>query len=72
MEECVIIGQGQECSMDRFSPTKRALNVPGMAEPRGQGDIALPYFYQIRSKTCPIERPCNSVCPQIFQWPSAT
>ena len=37
MEECVIIGQGQECSMDRFSPTKRALNVPGMAEPRGAG-----------------------------------
>ena len=37
MEECVIIGQGQECSKDRFSQTKRALNVPGMAEPRGAG-----------------------------------
>ena len=37
MEECVILEQGQECSMDRFSPTKRALTIPGMAEPRGQG-----------------------------------
>ena len=37
MEECVILGQGQECSMERFSPTKRALTIPGMAEPRGAG-----------------------------------
>jgi hypothetical protein len=44
MEECVIIlGQGQKCSKDRFSQTKRALTVRGMAEPRGQGDI----FWQI-------------------------
>ena len=33
----MILGQGQECSKDRFSQTKRALNVPGMAEPRGAG-----------------------------------
>ena len=37
MEECVILGQGQVCSMDRFSQIKRALTVLGMAEPRGQG-----------------------------------
>ena len=43
MEECVIIGQGQECSKDRFSQTKRALTIPKMAEPKGQGDI----FWQI-------------------------
>ena len=52
MEECVIIGQGQECSMDRFSPTKRALNIPGMVEPRGQGVIFWQINKPIRGAMC--------------------
>ena len=52
MEECVIIGQGQECSKDRFSQTKRALTVRGMAEPRGQGDIFWQISKPIRGAMC--------------------
>ena len=60
MEECVIIGQGQECSMDRFSPTKRALNIPGMAEPGGQGDI----FWQI-------SKPIRGLCVATAKFQKA-
>ena len=48
----MILGQGQECSKDRFSQTKRALNIPGMAEPGGQGDIFWQISKPIRGAMC--------------------
>ena len=60
MEECVILVQGQECCNDRFSQTKRALTVRGMAEPRGQGDI----FWQI-------SKPIRGLCVATAKFQKA-